>query len=206
MVLEPFESVVVVVAVVSGVWLWREWTSVATRRLNQSLFARAAHRRGQEATRSRLVFSSDRPAAEIAEALRSGLGIPTGVHTLLVERLFVSRTTPRAIELTFGSRMHTSFRCLVVMDDLPTGGSEGSYEVRTWGESHGLVNDLDQLQAVQRRILDGLAQLGATVAVAAAPERSRVAAPPRKRPVRSLTRPPGRRAAPARLRLGRARS
>jgi hypothetical protein len=202
MVLDPFETVVVLVALLSGVWLWREWTSVATSRLNRSLFSRTAHRRGQEVTRARLVFTSDRPAAQLHEALRGELGIPAGAQTLLFEQLYVSRTTPRAVEYTFGSRVHTSFRTMVVLDDLPAGGCEGTYEVRTWEESHGLVNDLDQLQGLQRRVLSALPEVGATVAVAAR-EPERVAAA--KRIVRMPARPQGRRRTPARLRLGGAR-
>ena len=203
--LNPFEAIVVVVAVCSGVWLWRESTSAATAKLNRTLFSRAAHRRGQEATRSRLVLTSDRPAAEVREALRIGLGIPTGVQSRIFERLYVSRTTPRAIEMTYGSRLYTSFRSLVVLDDVGSGGCAGSYEVRVWDESHGLVNDLDQLLDLQRRLLAGLADIGATVAQAAKPEPARVLRAPRKRIVRTAGRPPARRAAP-RLRVGRASS
>ncbi|MFC0678549.1 hypothetical protein ACFFGH_11935 [Lysobacter korlensis] len=210
MVLDPLETTVVVVAVISGVWLWRQWTAVATKKLNQSLFSRGAHRRGQEATRARLLFASNRTAEEVGQALREGLGVeagvPAGIRALVLERLYVSRTTPRAIEFTFGSRLHTSFRSMVVLDDRPSGGCEGSYEVRAWEESHGLVNDLEQLQLVQRLVLAELADLGATVAVVAAPERDSVRAAPRKRRLRIPARPLGRRAAPTRLRLGRVRA
>ena len=204
LVLNPFEVVVVVAAVCCGVWLWRECTSAATSKLNATIFARAAHRRGRDATRSRLVFTSDRPAAEVQDALRARLGIPFGVQTRIFARLYVSRTTARAVEFTFGSRLHTSFRSIAVLDDLPAGGCQGSYEVRSWEESHGLVTELDQLLEVQRRVVDVLGELGATVAVAATePKRAPVRA---KRPVRIAARPPARRLAPARLTLGRARS
>ena len=204
MELNPFETVVVLAAMCCGVWLWREGTSAATARLNRMLFSRSAHRRGQDATRSRLVFTSDRPAAEVLEALR--LSIPSGVQTRMFARLYVSRTTPRAVEFAYGSRLHTGFRSLVVLDDSASGGCEGSYEVRSWNEVHGLVNDLEELQELQRRMLAGLAELGATVALTAKPGPVRVSAARTKRAVRTPGRPPARRAARARLRLLRVRS
>ncbi len=203
MELNPFELIVVVVAMCSGVWLWRQCTSAATSKLNATVFSRAAHRRGRDATRSRILFTSDRRASEVRDTLSRGLGIPVGVQSRMFGRLFVSRTTSRAVEFTFGSRLHTSFRTFAVMDDLPSGGCEGSYEVRAWEESHGLVNDLDELQELQRRVLAGLAEVGATGA-GAAPEAKPVSVRG-KRLLRMPARPQRWRPAPALLRPSRVR-
>jgi hypothetical protein len=162
--MESLGPILLLLLVLFGVpWLVGKLKDAGVKQLSQKVLFRGTHQRGQAATRTKLTFTSDRSPDEVREAMRTGLGLPMGIQSTVLGRLYIRELKDREIVFASGSKLGHSFLSQLTLADRPDGGSSGEYEVLAWKHSQGIVSDVEQMTIVERKVRTVLEGLGAQV-------------------------------------------
>jgi hypothetical protein len=155
---ETFLGILALAAFIGLALLWQKAKAAAAKKVNQKVFQRGAHARGQEAVRRTLDFTVAVPPEQVVAAVRSGVGFPEGTQSAILGKVYIAAADAGGIVFASGSKVRTEFTTRLVVRPSPE-GTAGTYGVGEWTEHDGIVGNTEQLHIIEDKVRRELLKL-----------------------------------------------
>jgi hypothetical protein len=159
--MEALGGILALAAIVGVVVLINYLRNQATKALNQGVFSRDKHNRGQSSIKEVVEFAAPVPPERVITAVRERLSLPTDPPVAFVAALYLAGSQRDTLVFGFGNKLAQTFRSVLV-SEVTDGGSRSIYRVTNWVEGDGIVRGIPEMELLANTIRSVAAELGAS--------------------------------------------
>jgi hypothetical protein len=162
--LDTFFAILIIVAVVAGVFLLRRGTRAATRAAMQRLLYRSEYQEGKQIVSAPIRISIQARASDIMREVTAQVTtaqLPLGLKGVVYES---SRTADR-ITYAFGNMVVPKSFEAEVLCASHGATTDAAFSVLAWRENDGLILGRETLQRLRKEVLAGFAAAGADTTI-----------------------------------------